>query len=1084
VVGKLGSRAAAAVTVKPGSPGRLGALYCQNAAKLFLVDTGAVYSVLPYTSSQPASGPAITTASGAPIPCWGWQQSAVSFGGHVFKWHFLLAAVAFPLLGADFLTHFRLVVDLYQFKVYSAGGPKLQLVAPPAGSSFSLVGVRPALAVPAQQNQLSTNGSPPSALQQRLSSFGSPPSAHQHRLSGSTPSSPPAPPPSGDGHVGLAVAAISPFHQLLQEFPGVTSPSGDLPPAKHAVQHHIETEGRPVTAKYRRLDPVKLAAAKKEFAALERQGIVRRSNSNWSSPLHMVQKPDGTWRPCGDFRRLNLQTKPDQYTCPNIGDLTARLAGCKIFSKLDLKKGYHQVPVKEEDVCKTAIVTPFGTYEYLRMPFGLRNAGQTFQRLMDSVMDGLPYCFVYLDDVLVASETVEQHLEHLREVLGRLQHHGLVLNVEKCQFGLAELDYLGHHVSASGIRPMAAKVKAIETFPRPRTVQNLQTFLGMANFYRRFLPAAARTLRPLTDAVKGGQSTVLEWTEPMQEAFVAVKEGLCKAVELAHPAPAAEVFLAVDASGTHVGAALHQRVRGQTARPLAFFSAKLEPAQQKYSAFDRELLACYLAIRHFRWMLEGRKFYVLTDHKPLTFALHRVSDAWSARQQRQLSYIAEYTSDLRHVAGADNVVADALSRPAAAIAAPATSAVDLRVIARDQASCADTQQLVKDGSLKIESVQLDNVQLLCDVSTSAMRPLVPVQHRKAVFAAMHELAHPGARASRRIISARFVWRGCAADVTRWCRDCVGCAKGKVQAHCKTQVEPIHIPAARFRHVHVDLVGPLPVSSGGHSYVLTIIDRTSRWPEAVPLTSITAERCADAFVEGWVSRFGVPDTVTTDRGTQFSSATWACLARTLRFRHIMTSAYHPQANGMVERLHRQVKEALRARGCGAAWADHLPWVMLGIRAAPKEDSNVSPARMVYGTELLLPGQLPAEGDGGRPPPAADSGQPPPSIPLRQRSYAEAARGPLRQLAAAEWVYVRRGAVAGPMATPYVGPYRVLQHGEKTCRLQVGTREEVVSVDRLKPHVGAAPVAAADPPRRGRPPGTGGGVNSGEPSSGGG
>jgi hypothetical protein len=235
-------------------------------------------------------------------------------------------------------------------------------------------------------------------------------------------------------------------------------------------------------------------------------------------------------------------------------------------------------------------------------------------------------------------------------------------------------------------------------------------------------------------------------------------------------------------------------------------------------------------------------------------------------------------------------------------------------------------------------------------------------------------------------------------------------------------------------------------------MLTIIDRTSRWPEAVPLTSITAERCADAFVEGWVARFGVPYTVTTNRGTQFSSATWACLARTLEFHHIMMSAYHPQANGMVERLHRQVKEALRARGCGTASADHLPWVLLGIRAAPKEDSNVSPARMVYGTELLLPGQLPTEGDSSRPPAAADGGQEPPSIPLRQRSYAEEARGRLEQLAAADFAYVRWGAVAGPMAMLYDGPFRVLQCGDKTFKLQVGGREEKVSVDRLKRHEG--------------------------------
>jgi RNase H-like domain found in reverse transcriptase/Reverse transcriptase (RNA-dependent DNA polymerase) len=342
-------------------------------------------------------------------------------------------------------------------------------------------------------------------------------------------------------------------------------------------------------------------------------------------------------------------------TCPNIGDLTARLAGCNIFSKLDLRKGYHQVPVREQDVGKTAVVTPFGTFEYLRMPFGLRNAGQTFQRLMDSVLAGLPYCFVYMDDMLVASTSPEQHVAHLREVLSRLQQQGLVLNIEKCSFGQKQLDYLGHHISESGIRPMAARVEAITKFPRP--------FLGMANFYRRFIPAAAQVLKPLTDAVKGGQASSVDWTPEMAAAFQLVKDRLCGTVELAHPEADAEIFLSVDASGTHVGAVLQQRARGTVARPLAFFSSKLEPAQTRYSAFDRELLAVYLAIWHFRWLLEGRTFYVLTDHKPLTFALHRVTDAWSARQQRQLAYIAEYTSDLRHVPGSSNVVADALLRP-------------------------------------------------------------------------------------------------------------------------------------------------------------------------------------------------------------------------------------------------------------------------------------------------------------------------------------------------------------------------------------------------------------------------------------
>jgi len=183
------------------------------------------------------------------------------------------------------------------------------------------------------------------------------------------------------------------------------------------------------------------------------------------------------WRPCGDFRCLNLQTEPDRYTCPNMADLTSRLKGCTVFSKLDLRKGYHQVPVDGASVRKTAIITPFGLFEFLRMPFGLRNAGQTFQHMMDEVMQGLEYCFCYLDDVLVASATQEEHVHHLAEVLGCLQEQGLVLNGEKCVLGVSEVEYLGHVVSARGIRPLPSCMQALEKFPQPTTVQQLQSFL-------------------------------------------------------------------------------------------------------------------------------------------------------------------------------------------------------------------------------------------------------------------------------------------------------------------------------------------------------------------------------------------------------------------------------------------------------------------------------------------------------------------------------------------------------------------------------------------------------------------------------
>jgi Reverse transcriptase (RNA-dependent DNA polymerase) len=319
----------------------------------------------------------------------------------------------------------------------------------------------------------------------------------------------------GGGAPPAVTESTGALKKLVMKFKNVFSDTADLPAAKHGVTHRIITDGQPVSARYRRLDATKLAAARAEFQLLEDAGIVRRSQSQWASPMYMVKKADGTWRPCGNYRRLNVQTTPDQYTCPHIGDLTARLAGCKVFTKLDLRKGYHQVPVHPSDIEKTAVITPFGLYEYVRMPFGLRNAGQTFQRLMDQVLRGLDYCFVYLDDVLVASSTMEEHLEHLE---------------------WSVVEFLGHRVSAAGVAPLQSKVQAVEQFPQPQSIKQLMTFLGMLNFYRRFLPQAAKVLKPLTDCLKGATvATAVSWTDKRVAAFEAAKQLLGRAACLAHP---------------------------------------------------------------------------------------------------------------------------------------------------------------------------------------------------------------------------------------------------------------------------------------------------------------------------------------------------------------------------------------------------------------------------------------------------------------------------------------------------------------------------------------------------------------------
>jgi len=770
-----------------------------------MIDSGAERSILPVTVVPSAvifpDDTKLVSVTGSPIHTYGHCVAAIGVKAlrRDFNLTFIVAKTK-PILGADFLTHYGLYLDMRNRRLIDP----LTMVA----ASLSV---------------------------------------------------------AGSTEVGIRVATSNNIDNFISNhFPDLLkAPDYNNCPVNMKEVHTIVTEGSPVFSRPRPLSPDKLDIAKKEFEALLNLGIVRPSSSPWASPLHMVKKADGSWRPCGDYRLLNSKTVPDRYAIPNIQSIHHKLQGSKIYSRLDLVKAYHFIPVNEDDIKKTAICTPFGTFEYTRMPFGLRNAANSFQRFIDETVRGLPFVVTYIDDLLIFSESEQEHERHMKEVLGRLNDVGLRINNKKTQLFQQSIDFLGFNFSANGIKPLKDRVKALVDLPEPKDAKCLLRYLGMFGFYQRCIPHYSDIAEPLRTALKGK----FTWSTDQTSAFTKLKEALSGAVELCYPLPEATYMITCDASSVAIGACLHQIKDGDSS-PLCFFSRRLSDTEQRYSAFDRELLAVYCSVKKWKDFISGSVCTVCTDHKPLIGAVLSGKRRDSDRQQRQIAFITEYVSDIMHIAGKANIVADTLSRTVIAgarLTESSSKPIDLISIAKSQN---------KDNYMNMDNVKPfnigNNLSVLCEISHANPRPCVPEPMTRIIFDHFHRLSHPGVKGSTKLIGSRYFWPSLKTDIKSWVNECLQCQSSKVTKHTKRPLGELPCPTQRFSTVHIDIVGPLNSCSEDNNckYLLTMIDSYSRWVEVFPLSEITAESVCRGFLFCWVARFGPPLFLVTDKGSQF------------------------------------------------------------------------------------------------------------------------------------------------------------------------------------------------------------------------
>ena len=762
------------------------------------------------------------------------------------------------------------------------------------------------------------------------------------------------------------------------------------------VTHKIDTRSSsPVRQAPRRIPPHLRAEVKAEIDRMVKQGVIEETNGCWGSPICLVRRRNGKLRLCADFRALNAKTHLPSYSIPRVDDTLEALAGSSLYIVLDFNSAYYQISVDPADQEKTTIVTPFGTYKHLRMPFGAKGACCTCARLLDIVLRGLsPHVALsYFDDVILHGNSVDELLSKLETVLDRLKEAGLTLNLSKCQWFQPSVTFLGHVVSKDGLRADPVKLEKVRQWPTPRSVKELMSFLGLATYFRRYLRNFSALAGPLF-RLTNKDLKQFDWTCEAQAAFDALKDALCDAPVLSLPrfdAEAGEFVLEVDASGTGIGAVLLQR-QGEEEKLIAYGSRQLSKSETNYGVCKRELLSAVYFIRHFHPYLVGKPFLLRSDHASLQWLISFKNP--TGMLARWIETLSQYSFRIEHKPGALNSAADALSRMPAATADAAT-----------QTDCADPVRLLRsqDWSTSFLRSEQDSDSSIADITNHLSRGVKPhkrqlgdglpflaqwsklrlldgvlfrVYRRRphdedqlqvvvpsslvhGVLVSMHGGPTGGHFAADKLLAQvrlRFWWPKMVSDITQFCARC---------ERCNSRIPPVPAPRASlgqlaasepFEVVGLDILSGLPRTANGNKHLLVVVDHFSRWCEVFPLKDMSASGVATVFVNEFVSRFGVPSRIHSDQGGCFMGELLTKTCELLGVEKSAITSYHPQGNGVVERMNRTILSMLAKyldENAHSEWDQHLPMLMLGYRSQIHKSLRFSPYEVLFGRRARLP-----------------------------------------------------------------------------------------------------------------------------------